>query len=507
MDIQLTKTSLAEIEADMAFVGATQKVSGEKTEAVLGTADGGLELDRKLGGLLSTLIKDQEFSGGAGETLLVPTHGKIRAKYVLVVGCGKTDGLDLEAVRRFAGAAVQAANRIKAGSATGRLEPKPICSMTPAARLQAFTEGAALADYLFEHFREKKSQKQNNLSKIFVNAEGNATPLEAAVKKGLQTARGINYARELTNLPANIINPKTLAGEAKKLAARHKNISCRVLTGKELEKEKMFAIMAVGQGSATPPHFIHLKYTPPKKSKVKVAIVGKGVTFDSGGYNLKLRKMEEMKQDMAGASAVLGLFEALGTLKLPVAVEGFVAACENMVNGSAYRPSDIIRSRSGKSIEVLNTDAEGRLVLADALDFASDQKPDILIDMATLTGAAGYALGELITPVFCNDSKLWGRLKKAGELAGEPSWEMPLFQEYQKGYKNGPADLKNAGSGTMAGTIAGALFLQEFVKPGIAWAHMDIAFTAVTEKPLPYCTPKGGTGVPVRTLLYFMESL
>lgn len=507
MDIQLTKTSLAEIEADMAFVGAAQKVSGEKTSAALETADGGLELDRKLGGLLSTLIQDQEFSGGAGETILVQTHGKIRPKYVLVIGCGKATELDLEAVRRFAAAAVAAANRIKAGSAAGKLEANTVRSMTPAARLQAFTEGAALSDYLFEHFREKKNRKQNSLAKIFVHAEGNATTLEASITKGLQTARGINYARELTNLPANILNPTTLASEAKKLAARHKNISCRVLTGKELEKEKMFSVMAVGRGSATPPHFIHLKYTPPKKSKVKVAIVGKGVTFDSGGYNIKLKKMEEMKQDMAGASAVLGLFEALGYLKLPVAVEGFVAACENMINGSAFRPSDIIRSRAGKSIEIMNTDAEGRLVLADALDFASDQKPDMMIDMATLTGAAGYALGELVTPVFCNDSKLWGRLKKAGELAGEPSWEMPLFQEYKKGSKNGPADLKNSGTGTLAGTIAGALFLEEFVKPGIAWAHMDIAFTAVTEKPLPYCTPKGGTGVPVRTLLYFLESL
>lgn len=507
MEIQLSQTALAKTPVDLVFVCATQKTSKEKTEGVLSTTDFGTELDKCLENEIGNIMKDQEFSGGLGETLLIPTFGKIKPKYVLVIGSGNSDSYNLDVSRKLAAAVVQAANKIKAKSAAGFLEAKSFQSFSPAARLQAFAEGASLTDYLFEHFKEKKRQKKNTLQKILIQTKGDTRKLAQSATLGLHIAEGTNVARELVNLPANIINPKTLAEEAKNMAKKYKNISCRILTGKELEKEKMFAVIAVGQGSAVPSHFIHLKYKPSKKVKTKVAIVGKGITFDTGGYNIKTRKMEEMKHDMGGAAAVLGLFDVLGKIKPNVEVEGFVAAAENMISGNAMRPSDIISSRSGKTIEILNTDAEGRLVLADALDYVCDQKPDYMIDIATLTGGAAYALGELITPVLSNNKKLWEKLKKAGDLAGECSWELPLFQEYKKGYKNGCADLKNAFSGTMASTIAGALFLEEFVKPGVAWAHMDIAYTGNNEKPLPYFPTVGGTGNPVRTLVYFLMGL
>lgn len=507
LEFKFTRESIDRIAADLVFVVVFEKGGGEKPSfASLRKSDGGDTLDKTLDHVLSKTMREQLFAGKEGETLLFHTFGKIRPKYVLIVGAGSLKKFSNESLRRIGGKVTQIAGKIKASSLAAQIESQDIKGAKAEDRLRSFVEGCLLANYQFNQFKTKKEEKKPPLKTLMFQFKGKSNRLEGACLEGQIIAEGANFARDLTNLPPNILTPAQLGKEALGLAKKYKNISAKVFSPEEIRDQKMGALLAVAQGSKTPPAFIHLKYKPQAKSKNKIALVGKGITFDSGGLNIKQKDQELMKFDMAGSAAVLGIFKALGELKLKIAVEGFIPAAENMPAGNAYHPSDIIKTRSGKTVEIVNTDAEGRLALADALDFALESKPSYIIDMATLTGGAAYALGELWTPLLGNDRTLIHQLMAAGKKAGEPSWELPIIQDYKKGYLKGPADLKNAGSGTMASTISGAIFLQEFVKEN-KWAHMDIASTAWADEPTNYYTMVGATGNPVRTILYFLMHL
>lgn len=509
-NFKFSKDSLDKLPADLLFAVVFEKNGKKAKSAILNRGDGGVLLDELLNGELLKALRDQEFSGKEGETFLFNTFGKTKAKNILVAGLGAEKKYSLDVLRRLGGKVAQTANKIKAQSAGGMIEAESVKGFSAATRLKAFCEGAGLAHYQFNQFKKAKPANGATLKTVWLSAKGGGG-LEAACEEGRIFAAAANAARDLTNRPPNDLTPSALAAAAQEMASAaaktkgYKNISCRVWGLKEIRAEKMGALLAVAQGSKEPPAFIHLSYKPSGKAKAKIAIVGKGITFDSGGLNLKTRDQEFMKFDMAGAAAVVGVFQALSSLKLNVAVEGFIASSENMPSGTAYRPGDIIQTRAGKTVEIINTDAEGRLVLADALDVACECKPDYIIDMATLTGGAAYALGELFTPVLSNDKKLAEKLLAAGEKAGEPSWRLPIVPDYKKGYLKGPADLKNSGSGTKASTIAGALFLEEFVREN-KWAHMDIASTAWADEPTAVYSQVGATGNPVRTILYFLES-
>lgn len=505
VDFKFSKEPLEKISADLLFVCVFEKNGPKPPPAVLQSGNGGASLDKAAEGELSRVMRDQQFSGKEGETLLINTLGKTKAKNILVVGLGGEKKYSLDTLRRLGGKVAQAANRIKALSAGGVIEPQAVKGFAAATRLKAFCEGVVLAHYQFNQFKKSKPANGATLKTVWFSAKAGSAGLERACEEGKIFATAANTARDLTNRPPNDLTPSALAAAASAVAkAAGGKISCRVWGPKEIRAQKMGALLAVSQGSKEPPAFIHLSYKPSGKAKAKIAIVGKGITFDSGGLNLKTRDQEFMKFDMAGAGAVVAVFQALSSLKLNVAVEGFVASSENMPSGTALRPGDIIQTRAGKTVEIINTDAEGRLVLADALDLACECKPDYIIDMATLTGGAAYALGELFTPVLSNDKKLAEKLLAAGEKAGEPSWRLPIVADYKKGYLKGPADLKNSGSGTKASTISGALFLEEFVREN-KWAHMDIASTAWADEPTSIYSQVGATGNPVRTILYFLQ--
>jgi len=311
-------------------------------------------------------------------------------------------------------------------------------------------------------------------------------------------------ARDLVNAPGNIKSPVFLTEQAQ-AAAKESGLTCKVLGQKELAKEGCGALLGVAQGSEREPQMIILEHNGGTKGKAPVALVGKGVTFDSGGISLKPgEKMDEMKMDMAGGAAVIGTMLAIALLKLPINVVGVVPAVENLPSGTAYRPGDILTSLSGKTIEVLNTDAEGRLILADALTYVKRYQPELVVDLATLTGACIIALGHHATAVLGNDQKLIDSLLAAGEASGERLWQLPLWDDYDPLIKSDVADVKNTG-GRAAGTITAAAFLKKFASD-FHWAHLDIAGTAWRDQNQPYI-PKGGTGVGVRLLVAFLQKL
>lgn len=379
---------------------------------------------------------------------------------------------------------------------------------------RAAAEGAVLSDYRFTAYlgaRASKEQKRRVRSVTIVSPTLDVRGMKRGIRRGAQEALAAIVARDLVNTPSTHMTPRTLAAKAKEIAAGSKAVTVNVLGAAEIQRLGMEAYAAVGRGSDEPPQFIHLTYRPQgqgSKPAPKVVLIGKGLTFDSGGYSLKTAEgMETMKMDMAGAAAVLGVFSALAAWQPRVEVHGIIAACENLVSGRAMKPGDIVRAKNGKTIEILNTDAEGRLTLADALSYAVDLKPDAIIDLATLTGACVVALGEEVAGLFSNTEPLAQALMDATRLSGEPLWRMPLRPEYRELLKGEIADLNNIGSkGRAAGAITAALFLQEFVGTA-SWAHLDIAGPAYAEKQALSYIPAGGTGFGVRTLLHYLEGV
>jgi len=374
---------------------------------------------------------------------------------------------------------------------------------------QALAEGLLLASYDFIKYKQQDKNKiKIELEEIYIeldNAKKNA--FKKAWELGLLLARGTILARDLVNEPAGVMTPTFLAETANAIAKNNKNISVKILDKERIEKIGMNAFLSVAEGSEQAAKFIHLIYHPARVTKKKIAIVGKGITFDSGGLNIKIGdSMEQMKIDMGGAATVLGVFEAIGQLKLKAEVHGIIAACENMPSGGALKPGDVVTNMQGKTIEIGNTDAEGRVTLADSLAYAQKQGADTIIDLATLTGACLVALGTDYAALYANDQALNKSLINAADKAGEKMWSMPLPVEYKDLNKSNIADIKNIPSTRYGGSITAAMFLQEFIKEGVVWAHLDIAGPAYAEKSFNNYTPIGGVGFGVRTLLEWLQN-
>ncbi len=491
----------------MKFQVVTGRVAAPKVPCLVWVVEGGSGLDGASGGAslkqaAGRLVKEGRFKGKLRETFLLP----LDSKWFLLVGLGKKKDLTLDHLRHAAATGVLCA--VGAGMEALSVALPAAFSDKPEVAAQAITEGMVLGGYRFQECKAKSlsSDDRRTIKTITWVADkaSQKKAVEAGIKTGQTIAEAVCWARDLGNRPANSLTPTKLAEEAKATGKRF-GFQVQALDPQQMKSKGMNAVLAVAQGSREPARFLIAEYSGTKPSAKPLVLIGKGITFDSGGISIKpSSKMEEMKFDMCGAAAVLGAVRAIAALKLPLRVVGLVPATENLPGGSAQRPGDVIRAHSGKTIEVINTDAEGRLVLADALSFADQYKPAAIIDLATLTGACVVALGVHAAGLMGNHASLAKELKTAGERSGERTWELPLWPEYSEAIRSTVADIKNTGDGK-AGTITGGAFLKEFVKEGTPWVHLDIAGVAWADGTKGYLT-KGGTGTGVRLLVEFARN-
>jgi leucyl aminopeptidase len=489
--IQFSTTAPAEVEADLLIVPAF-----EGPEAGPGLK----ELGRVLDADPVDVLRENQFRGAFGETFILPTYGLAAAPAILIVGLGKRDEVTADRLRRAAGkVAARAARYARVASTI----PQALRGGPDA--VQAFVEGLLLGAYRFDRYKAKaKSNGERPQWRTVTVVGGGRSDARAsrdAIKRAEILVEATTWARDLVNTPALDATPDFLAQEARKMA-REVGLTCKVLTRPELQRGGFGGILGVGRGSENQPRLIELRYSG-GGTGAPIALSGKGITFDSGGLSIKDAKgMESMKSDMAGAATMLAAMRAIARLKPKINVIAAIPSAENLPGGSAIRPGDVLHHRGGKTSEVLNTDAEGRLVLADALAYLVEKKPRAIVDAATLTGACMIALGDEIWGVMGNDPDVITGLLDAGEASGEPGWELPLWKGYRKQIESNVADVKNIGE-RYGGAITAALFLREFVGD-VPWAHMDIAGTAFSDKPGDYW-PKGATGNPVRAVVGFVE--
>jgi leucyl aminopeptidase len=458
-------------------------------------------LDRRLGGQLQERVRRSHFSGAEGSTLLHSPGGKLPAAHILVIGLGPEKDIDNDSWRKTAARARREATSI--GAREIALFVGPIKEFEEQAG--AAVEGALLASYQFTKYRSNSTPPAElKTFTLFKPGLRRNAALDKAIDAAQHAAAGVFLARDLINEPPSVATARFLGEQAERLC-RGRGLSVEVWGKRKIEAMKLAGLLAVNRGSQEEPRFIVMRYTPAGKPRKKVALVGKGITFDSGGLSLKSSKsMETMKLDMAGGAAIIATMSRLPYMRTDIEVTGYVPTTDNLPGGNAQKPGDVIRYLNGKTIEVLNTDAEGRLILADALAFAAKQKPDCMINLATLTGACMVALGNGIGGLFSNDQDLAERLLRCARQSGEKLWQLPLVKEYREMIKSSVADMKNIG-GAHAGAITAALILQEFVAD-VPWAHLDIAGPAFAESDQTIC-PKGGTGFGVRTLLKFLSTL
>ena len=451
-------------------------------------------VDQALDGQISAAIDLGDFKGEANETLLLYTQGRIAAPRVLVVGLGNQQDFDLEGARRAAGTAIAALMRSGARNAATILHGTGMGKLPVEAAAQAVAEASILAAYRFEAYRTKNRSQPLKKLRIVEFDPDKLKDARRGARCGIALAAATSLARDLINHPGDKVTPAYLARTARQLAKAH-NLRCQVFGPKEIEREGMGALLAVGRGSANQPRFIVLEHGP--RRGTPLVFVGKGITFDSGGLSLKsVEGIRTMKTDMSGAAAVLGAMQAVAATKLKRRVIGLVAAAENMPSSTAFRPDDVLQTLAGKTIEIISTDAEGRLVLADALTYANRYKPAAVVDLATLTGACVTALGHHASGLFSNDDEVADRLLLAGKKTGEPLWRLPLWPEYRDQINSEIADMKNSG-GRPGGACTAAALLAEFT--AYPWAHLDIAGTAWSTQNRPY-VPRGGVGIGVRLL-------
>lgn len=451
------------------------------------------KLDEQLAGSLKELIAETEFKGKEGSTASTRITSSSPIRKIMFVGLGKADTIKLDSWRRVAAVCARFAKKEKCKTLGISL---PIGNDAPDAMAQAITEGIELAIHQDNRFKSEPEEKGIKLERVDLLGLGNR---DQAIRLGQQICSGVILARELVAAPANAVTPVTMAQTAEAIATEY-GLSLEILEQEQCEQLGMGAFLAVGKGSDLPPKFIHLTYTPQTTPRRKLAIIGKGVTFDSGGLNIKGpgSGIEMMKTDMGGAAATLGAAKVIGQLKPDVEVHFISAVTENMINGHAMRPGDILTASNGKTIEVNNTDAEGRLTLADALVFAEKLGVEAIVDLATLTGACVIALGDDIAGLWSPDDAIASQFLAASELAGEKMWRMPLEEKYFEGLKSPIADMKNTGP-RPGGAITAAMFLKQFVKE-TPWAHIDIAGPVWADKENGYHSV-GATGYPVRTLV------
>ncbi len=430
-------------------------------------------------------VEKDGFEGKFGQTYLLHTLGKIPADKILIVGFGKKEEFDANKMRLAVSKAVKKLQQIHAKNACFDFDVN--CDYGKSAAI-----GALIADYAFDKYKTEKATRVEEIT--FAKFS------EKDVREGIIFGEAMKFTRDLANEPAEYATPSKLA----EIASNLDGITTKVYDKEEIERMGMGAYLAVGKGSAQAPKFIHMKYCG-KNPKKKLAIIGKGICFDSGGLDIKpASSMLTMRDDMSGAACVLGVMRALSSLEPDIEVHGIIAACENMPSGTSYKPGDILRAKNGKTIEVDNTDAEGRLTLADALCYACELGVDEVIDIATLTGACVVALGTNVSGIMGNDEDLISTLIRVAESSGEKFWELPMYPEYKDSLKSDIADMKNTGSRQGGASIAG-VFLKEFVN-GPKWAHIDIAGTAFLEKPQGEFI-SGSTGAGVRTILNYIKSV
>ncbi len=456
-------------------------------------------LDQRLAGTLKELIAEAEFKGKEGTSVAARVGSGSAVRKVILVGLGRPDELKLDSLRRAGAASARVAKKEKCKKVGIWL---PVWQGQADLSAQAIAEGAELA--LYEDTRFKSDPEEKNFSVEQVELLGLGDQ-ESAIAKARQICSGVILARELVAAPANVVTPVTLAETAQAIARDH-GMEVEILEREDCQKLGMGAYLGVAQASDLPPKFIHLTYRPSGTPRRKLAIIGKGLTFDSGGLNIKVAGsgIEMMKTDMGGAGATLGAAKAIGQLKPDVEVHFISAATENMISGHAIHPGDILTASNGKTIEINNTDAEGRLTLADALVFAEKLGVDAILDLATLTGACVIALGDDIAGLWSTDDAIAQQLTQASELAGEKLWRMPLEEKYFEGMKSIVADMKNTGP-RPGGAITAALFLKQFVKE-TPWAHLDVAGPVWTDKENGY-NSAGATGFGVRTLVNWVLNI
>jgi leucyl aminopeptidase len=454
---------------------------------------GATAVDDAIDGTLGEFMEEADFDGKRGDVLAVPTRGRLDARAALLLGVGDQEKFDLAAIRRAG--AVLARRGSKVTSVATTLLDAVDAEIDRGAAAQALAEGIGLGSYQF--LRYKSDAKPSRLERVFIVGRGGAK-VRSGLDRGTRIAEAVAWARDLVNEPAAGKSPEDIAELARKVA-RGSGLKVKVFAGEQLEKERMGGVLGVGNGSQRPPRFVRLEYAPPN-ARGTLALVGKGVVFDSGGLSLKTAGgMETMKTDMSGAAAVIAAMSTLQDLGVKSRVVGYLPLVENMPSGHAMRPGDVLTMRNGKTVEVLNTDAEGRLILADALALADDESADAIIDLATLTGAVVTALGEKVAGLMGTNDDWVEQVRAAADRAGERVWHLPLPDDYRRGLDSEVADLRNIASGGGAGTLTAGLFLKEFAgeKP---WAHLDIAGTARSSSEDGEVA-KGGTGFGVRTLI------
>ena len=495
MDVQVTQGAVQETNADTLIVNLFKGVStpGGATGAV----------DKALGGAISDLVAQGDFKGEVGEVAVLYPRGAISATRVLVVGLGEQENFDLERVRKASARAVKRARALNASHVATIVHGGGVGGLDIQKAAQATTEGALLALYRFD--ADKQQEERNELETLTLVEfdEGKTADIEAGVEVARAVAAGVYLARDLVNLPPNVATPTRLAEVASELAETY-NFGLTVGDRAWAKERDMGAFLAVAKGAGEEPKFIVLEHNADKKDAETIILVGKGVTFDTGGISIKgSANMGAMKSDMGGAAAVLGAMRTVGALDIPLRIIGIVPATENMPDANAYRPADVIKASNGKTIEIISTDAEGRMILADALVYAERYEPDAVIDLATLTGSCVVALGKGVAAgLFSNDDGLRDGLLEAGNTTFERVWHLPLYEDYRKKIKSDVADMKNTG-GRTGGVGTSAVFLQEFTN--YPWAHLDIAGMALGDSSKGYVT-KGGTGFGVRLLVELLGS-
>jgi leucyl aminopeptidase len=458
----------------------------------------GKKIDTFMNEALSNFLKNIGFKGEVGKIVSMPGYGQVKFKNIIVAGLGKKEKIKADIIRMAAAYSFNKAKDLNAKNLTFENLGSKILGEEA---IKGVVDGAILANYEFKKYKNKKKEKKAKIEDIYLIG---GKKLQKVVSPTKIAAEATNHVRDLVNEPGNILKPVDLARLAKKLA-NQMGLGCTIFDKNRLKVEKMQGLLAVGQGSHHPPCFIHLAHLP-KEAQKRVVLLGKGITFDTGGLNIKpYVHMKTMKSDKAGACVVFGVLEAVARLNLPIEVHGLIPAAENMPGGNAFRPDDIIVFKNGKSVEIHSTDAEGRLVLADALIYGSNLKPDIMIDVATLTGACVVALGYYSSGIFSEDQGLISIFQKIGQQTGEKFWPLPLDEDLKEEIKGSFSDIKNIGSSRYGDAITAALFLKEFVSEEVKkWVHLDIAGPAFLEKPWKYYI-EGATGVPVRTIISWLQ--
>lgn len=509
MKYKVESEPLCRIKADAVVLPLWQS---DDIAAQLSAADPSFAGEKKsLAEQIAAIAREDNFTGKQGQVLTLHSYGNFACKRIYMMGLGNGNEHEARACFRKVGA--NAARRI---CSNDKIATVCFClanggvsggngkeAAAPRELVRSLIEGWLLGSFSFQKYKaQKEDSKRATIEEIAIaGIPKEAGSLEQSFRLGETVAEATNFARGLIAEPASVMTPTRLAQEAERIAKEHK-LTCRVIEAQEAEKLGMGSFLGVARGAAEPAKFVIIKYEAPGKAKT-VAVVGKGITFDSGGLSLKpAQSMENMKYDMSGAAAVLGVMQVVGALKPDVSVLGILAATENMPGHNALHPGDVLTAMNGKTIEVNNTDAEGRLVLADALAFACKEGADELIDIATLTGAIVTALGRVAAGLMGTDQTLVDELIKAGAEAGEKLWQMPLYDEYKESLKSDIADLKNAGARGEAGSSAAGMFLREFVD-GKPWAHLDIAGPGWLDKDKDECN-KGGTAFGVRTICRYL---